>query len=180
MTIHHTHPFADSEPDPIRRFRGRLGGAVTLWTAGDADAQPASAHHDRAGLTVTSVLVVPGKPARMLGLIDPDSDLAELLENTGRFVIQLLSWADRNLADGFAGTGPAPGGVFRQAKFVATTWGPRLEHATTWAGLRVEEARELGWSRVIVGVVEHVEVGEDDDVLGHRRGRYLRLGGKDR
>ena len=33
MTIHDTHPFADPHPDPVRRFRGRLGGAVTLWTA---------------------------------------------------------------------------------------------------------------------------------------------------
>ena len=38
MTIHTEHPFLDPEPDPVRRLRGRLGGAVTLWTAGDADA----------------------------------------------------------------------------------------------------------------------------------------------
>ena len=43
-----------------------------------------------------------------------------------RAVVQLLSWADRDLAEGFAGTAPAPGGVFRQAEFVDTDWGPRL------------------------------------------------------
>ncbi len=68
VTIHDTHPFADAEPDPARRLRGRLGGTVTLWTAGSGA--------DRAGLTLTSVVVALGEPARLLGLVDPDSDFA--------------------------------------------------------------------------------------------------------
>ena len=168
MTIHDTHPFADPDPDPARRLRGRLGGAVTLWTAG-SDA-------GRAGLTVTSLLAVLGEPVRLLGLVDPDSDLADMVAETGRAVVQLLTWADRDLAEGFAGTAPAPGGVFRQAAFVDTDWGPRLEHATTWAGVRVEETAEVGWSRLLTCVVEHLEVGDEIDPLLHRRGRWLRLG----
>ncbi len=167
MTIHSTHPFADPEPDPARRFRGRLGGAATLWTAGRDS--------DRAGLTLTSVLVALGEPARVLGLVDPDSELAEAVADTGCAVVQLLSWPDRDLAEGFAGTAPAPGGVFRQADFVDTEWGPRLAHATTWAGVRVEIVSEVGWSRQLTCVVEHLEVGADDDPLLHRRGRWLRL-----
>jgi len=166
MTIHTTHPFAESEPDPARRFRGRLGGTVTLWTAG--------AGADRAGLTLTSVLVALGEPARVLGLVDPDSDLALAVEETGRAVVQLLSWPDRDLAEGFAGTAPAPGGVFRQAEFVDTDWGPRLAHATTWAGVRLEAAADVGWSRLLTGTVEHLDVGEDADPLLHRRGRWVR------
>ena len=169
MTIHTTHPFADPEPDPARRFRGRLGGTVTLWTAGTGA--------DRAGLTLSSVLVALGEPARVLGLVDPDSDLALAVEETGRAVVQLLSWPDRDLAEGFAGTAPAPGGVFRQASFVETDWGPRLERATTWAGVRLETAADAGWSRLLTCTVEHLEVGEDDDPLGHRRGRFARLRG---
>ena len=51
MTIHTGHPFAAPEPerDPARRLRGRLGGVVTLWTAGSGAG--------RAGLTVSSVLL---------------------------------------------------------------------------------------------------------------------------
>jgi len=168
VTIHTTHPFADPEPDPGRRFRGRLGATVTLWTAG--------AGADRAGLTLTSVLVALGEPARVLGLVDPESDLALAVEETGRAVVQLLSWADRDLADGFAGTAPAPGGVFRQASFVQSEWGPRLERATTWAGVRLEGVAEAGWSRLLTCTVEHVEVGDDTDPLLHRRGRYVRQG----
>ena len=40
MTIHDTHPFADPDPDPARRLRGRLTGTVALLTA-DRAAVPA-------------------------------------------------------------------------------------------------------------------------------------------
>jgi flavin reductase (DIM6/NTAB) family NADH-FMN oxidoreductase RutF len=169
MTIHDTHPFADPDPDPARRLRGRLGGTVTLWTAG--------AGPDRAGLTLSSVLVVMGEPARVLGLADPDSDLVDAVAESGRAVVQLLSWTDRDLAEAFAGTAPAPGGMFRSAPFVDTAWGPRLERAATWAGVRLEEESAVGWSRMLMCVVEHIELGEDADPLLHRRGRYVRLGG---
>ncbi|HET7430682.1 MAG TPA: flavin reductase [Nocardioides sp.] len=170
MTIHATHPFADPEPDPVRRFRGRVGGTVSLWTAGEG--------RDRAGLTVTSFLVAAGEPARVLGLLDPDADLTERLASEGRGVVQLLRWADRDLAEMFAGQAPAPGGVFGQAGFVATPWGPRLASAGTWAGVRLESGQAVGWSTLVTTVVEHVEVGdgdrEGDEPLRHHRGRYAR------
>lgn len=168
MTIHRSHPFADPDPDPARRFRGRLGGTVTLWTAGSGTA--------RAGLTVSSVLVALGEPPRVLGLVDPDSDLVEAVDESGRAVVQLLQWADRDLAESFAGTAPAPGGVFARATFVDTEWGPRLERAATWAGVRLESAVAVGWSRLLTCTVEHVEIGDDRESLGHRRGRFHRLG----
>jgi flavin reductase (DIM6/NTAB) family NADH-FMN oxidoreductase RutF len=167
MTIHDTHPFADPEPDEVRRFRGRLGGAVTLWTAGSAD--------ERSGLTVTSLMLAHGEEPRVLALLDPDSDLAASLEGVGVAVVQLLSWTDRGLAEAFAGTAPAPGGLFRQAEFVDTDWGPRLASATTWAGVRLETSANVGWSRLVTCLVEQVVVGADTDPLGHRRGRFTRL-----
>ena len=167
MTIHSTHPFADAEPDPVRRFRGRLGGAVSLWTSGEGI--------DRAGLTVTSLMVASGEPARVLALVDPDSDFVDTFQASGAAVVQLLQWADRDLAEGFAGTAPAPGGVFGQATFVTTDWGPRLARAATWAGVRLESAADVGWSGLLTCTVEHVEVGDDSDPLGHRRGRFRRL-----
>lgn len=170
MTIHSSHPFADPDPDPARRFRGRIGGTVSLWTAGDLD-DP----HGRAGLTVTSVMLANGEPPRLLALVDPDSDLADVLADTGRCVVQLLSWADRDLAEAFAGTAPAPGGPFRQAPFEQTAFGPRLVAATTWAGVVVESTSSVGWSDLVTGVVEEVVVGDDVDPLAHRRGRWVRL-----
>lgn len=167
VTIHPEHPFTDPEPDPVRRFRGRLGGTVSLWTAGDETA--------RAGLTVTSFLVAAGDEARVLGLLDPDADLTEALLTSGRGVVQLLSWSHRDLAEMFAGTAPAPGGMFRHAEFEQTAWGPRLSSATSWVGVRVEARQTVGWSRLVTSVIEHVEVGlDDDEPLRHHRGRYGR------
>ena len=161
MTIHSTHPFPTPD-DPVRRLRGRLGGVVSLWTSGSA------------GLTVSSLMVAAGEPARVLALIDPDSDLADTLEETGTAVVQLLSWRHRDLAEAFAGTAPAPGGAFRMADFAQTPWGPRLADATMWAGVRVESTRPVGWSLEVTAVVEEIVVGEDDDPLFHRRGRYVK------
>ena len=175
VTIHADHPFADPEPerDPVRRFRGRLGGAVTLWTTGAGAA--------RAGLTVSSVLVAPGEPGRVLGLLDPDSDLAEALAETGTAVVGLLTWAQRDLADAFAGVAPAPGGVFRLGAWSDSEWGPVLEGVSAWAGVRVAgEPRPVGWSVLVEAEVEHVEILEDpaEEPLVHRRGRYVRPGGR--
>ncbi len=168
MTIHSDHPFADPSPDPVRRLRGRIGATVSLWTAGGED--------DRAGLTVTSLLVAGGEPGRVLVLLDPDADLTLRLEETGRGVVQLLSWRHRQLADAFAGTAPAPGGAFRTGSFAGSAYGPRLEDATAWASVTVESAADVGWSRLVTCVLDEVEIGDDDEPLGHRRGRWLRLG----
>ena len=168
MTIHSTHPFADAENDPVRRLRGRLGGAVALLTAGGSD------RFSWGGLTVTSLMVAAGEQARVLALVDPDSDLADAVADTGYAVISLLTWAERDLADAFAGVAPAPGGVFGLADFVVTSWGPRLTSTTTWAGVRIESTTEVGWSRLLTGVIEELSVSADDDPLLHRRGRYSR------
>ena len=166
MTIHEEHPFADPEPDPVRRFRGRVGGTVSLWTSG-----PESG---RAGLTVTSFLVAAGEQARVLALLDPDADLTEALLATGTGVVQLLGWEHRDLAEMFAGTAPAPGGRFSHAEFEQTAWGPRLVFAASWAGVRLEAEQQVGWSTLVTTVVERLEVGDDDDPLRHHRGRFGR------
>jgi flavin reductase (DIM6/NTAB) family NADH-FMN oxidoreductase RutF len=165
VTIHAGHPFAE-EPDPARRLRGSVGGTVSLWTSG--------AGASRAGLTVTSYVVGAGEQTRILALLDPDADLTETLLATGAGVVQLLSWEHRDLAEMFAGTAPAPGGRFSQAEFDQVRWGPRLSTATTWAGVRVESDVEVGWSRLVTTVVEELDVGDDDEPLRHRRGRYAR------
>ncbi|KAA1428961.1 flavin reductase family protein [Nocardioides antri] len=165
MTIHTGHPFADPDPDPARRLRGRVVGAVTLWTAGD--------RADRTGLTVTSLMVALGPEPRVLALLDPDSDLLAGVRETGRAVVQVLTWGDRQLAEAFAGTAPAPGGPFRQAEFVATSYGPRLATTTTYADVSLVGEREVGWSVEVEATLDAIIVGDDADrPLLHRRGRF--------
>ena len=169
MSIHSEHPFTEpeGERDPVRRLRGRLGGAVSLWTTGGGA--------DRAGLTVSSLMVAPGEPARVLGLVDPDSDLFDAVQVTGTVVVALLAWQHRDLADAFAGVAPAPGGPFRAGRWHESEWGPVLEGVSAWAGLRVLGSdQEVGWSVLVQGVVEHIEVGAESAPLVHRRGRYVR------
>lgn len=169
MTIHGEHPFAtpDAERDPVRRLRGRLGTTVSLWTSG-ADA-------DRAGLTVSSYLVAAGEPGHVVALLDPDSELFSRLDTTGTVVLQLLEWEHRMLADAFASQLPAPGGAWRLAGWTQTAWGPLLDTASGWAGLRlVGRSREVGWSMLVDCVVERVVLGESPAPLVHRRGRYVR------
>jgi flavin reductase (DIM6/NTAB) family NADH-FMN oxidoreductase RutF len=167
VTIHAEHPFRDPEPDPLRRFRGRVGGTVSLWTSGGET--------ERAGLTVTSFLVAAGDEGRILGLLDPDADLTGRLIASRCAVVQLLDPEQRDLAEMFAGTAPAPGGMFRYADFEATQWGPRLSTARTWAGVRLESEQSVGWSTLVTTRIEHLDVADDpdgQDPLRHYRGRY--------
>jgi flavin reductase (DIM6/NTAB) family NADH-FMN oxidoreductase RutF len=172
MTIHSDHPFLppETDRDPVRRLRGRVGGTVSLWTSGAGAA--------RAGLTVSSYLVSPGEPAHVVGLLHPESELLERLLETGTAVVQLLEWRDRELADVFAGLFPAPGGAFRRGSWEQTDWGPVLTTASGWAGVRLAGGdaapRPVGWSDLVDTVVETVVVGDEDRPLVHRRGRYLK------
>ncbi|MFT4010084.1 MAG: flavin reductase [Nocardioidaceae bacterium] len=170
MTIHSGNPFADPEPDPVRQLRGRLGGQVTLWTAGSGA--------DRAGLTVSSLLVAVGEPGRVVGLLDPDSDFAARFEQTRRAVICLLEWPHRMLAEIFAGLAPSPGGPFAAASFEQTPFGPRLVSTATWCGVRLLDgparAETVGWSWLVDCAIEELHVGPETDPLLHRRGRYTR------
>lgn len=163
MTIHSSHPFATppEHRDAARRLRGRLASPVTVWACGDGES--------RLGLTVSSLVVALGEPARMVGLVDPDSDFALGLGPT--FAVSVLEGGDHGLAEAFAGLAPAPGGVFRLAEFEASPWGPVVA-GRSWVGVRVESTRVLGWSTEVVGVVEHIDL-RGGTPLAHLRGSYV-------
>ncbi|MFT3971052.1 MAG: flavin reductase family protein [Micropruina sp.] len=169
MTIHDTHPFAGGAPRrPLRRFRGRLPAPVTVWAA-PGDAGPS-------GLTVSSMVVADGEPGEVIGLIDPDSELFPALVEGRRWAVSLLSYGDRMLADAMAGLAPAPGGPFRMAHWRDTTWGPVLKESPGWLGARLlGDPVEAGWSMLVRGVVESVEIDETVGPVGYLRGNYRQL-----
>jgi flavin reductase (DIM6/NTAB) family NADH-FMN oxidoreductase RutF len=128
------------------------------------------------------MLVADGEPAVLLGLVDEDSALVELVGDVageaGHVAVSLLGWTHRGLADAFAGVAPAPGGPFRLGSWTDTTWGPVLADASAWLGGRlVDVTTHAGWSLLLRAEIEHVEVGTDpaDGVLGYLRGRYRAL-----
>ncbi|WP_238162000.1 flavin reductase family protein [Micromonospora endolithica] len=164
--IHHTDPFAvpTDQRSPVRRLRGRLAAPVTLWTAPGP-----------AGLTVSSTLVAEGEPDRLLGLIDPESDLWAAAEAAGRFAVAPLGPAHRQLADRFAGLFPSPGGLFATGGWTGTSYGPVPSDAGGWAGCRLDTAREYGWALLVEATIETVELADETDPLLHYRGRYREL-----
>jgi len=167
VTIHSEHPFLPprDDRDAVRRMRGRLPAPVTVWATGTGK--------ERLGLTVSSLLVADGEPSRVLGLVDEDSDLATGMGDT--WAISVLTTDHRFLADAFAGTAPAPGGPFTLGEWTQTEWGPVLDGAAGWMGVRrtQEPSRHVGWALLLEGVVEHLELTEAD-ALVHVRGRYPR------
>ncbi|TCM46051.1 flavin reductase family protein [Kribbella sp. VKM Ac-2568] len=172
MTIHGEHPFLppESERSPVRRLRGRLPSPVSLWTT--------AYDGKRAGLTVSSMLVADGDPGFVIGLIDPDSDLWEMLQAARTAVVSLLGAPHQQLADAFGYVAPAPGGPFRMIEWDDTEWGPAPVGVSTWAGCRLVDADPLqvGWALQVQLEIAHVELAPEElSPLVHRRGRYTAL-----
>ncbi len=167
MSIHATNPFADPVNEPARQLRGRLGARVTIWTAGQLG-------DDAAGLTISSMMAVPGDPWRVTGLVNVDSDLAELIAGTGRAAITLLNGPDEEISDTFSGALPSLGGPFRRGDWEDSPWGPHLSQHS-WAGIEVEQSRPLGWLLEVVGVLAQIGITDDPAPLHHIRGAYRTL-----
>ena len=145
MTIHHSHPFEVDEQDrnPLRRFRGRMTLPVSIWAA--------AAGGRRAGWTVASFLVADGDPGEVVGLVDEESALADLLAETTTVTVNLLGWSQRTLA------------------------GPVLVNTLGWIGARLKpDPEHAGWGLLLRGVVERVEIQANpaDELLCYVRGRY--------
>jgi len=175
VSIHSDHPFLppEAERSPLRRLRGRMPAPVSVWAA--------TQDGKRAGWTLSSFLVVEGEPSEVIGIVDEDSPLADLLTADGpepTVVVNILGWSHRTLADAFAEVAPAPGGPFRMNTWVDSSWGPVLADAPAWLGARVQRPIEhAGWGLLVRGLVEHLEVGTEAGtrLLGYARGRYHSL-----
>jgi 3-hydroxy-9,10-secoandrosta-1,3,5(10)-triene-9,17-dione monooxygenase reductase component len=160
------HPFA-TPPERrglARRLRGRLVAPVTVWTAGSL--------REGAGLTVSSVLVADGEPARLLGLIDPASAFWEAMRQAGAFVVHALAEGDRSLAERFAEVRPPIRGMFDGLEVAASRWGPVLGGTRPRAGCRLSGSTTVGYSELVQGVVEEIELHDLDDPLAWLHGEY--------
>jgi 3-hydroxy-9,10-secoandrosta-1,3,5(10)-triene-9,17-dione monooxygenase reductase component len=160
------HPFA-TPPDrrsPARRLRGRLVAPVTVWTAG----HPAGG----AGLTVSSVLVAEGEPARLLGLVDPTSAFWEAMQQAGAFVVHVLAVGDQALAERFSEVRPPIRGAFDGLEVAESPWGPVLGGRRPLAACRQAGSVPVGHAELVEGVIEQLEPHDMEDPLAWLHGRY--------
>jgi 3-hydroxy-9,10-secoandrosta-1,3,5(10)-triene-9,17-dione monooxygenase reductase component len=142
-------PFAvpPERRDPVRRLRGRLVAPVTVWTAGHPPGG--------AGLTVSSVLVAEGQPARLLGLIDPTSAFWEAMQETRAFVVH-----------------PPIRSPFERLDVAESPWGPVLGGSRPRAACRLAGSAPVGYAELVEGVIEELELPDLDDPLAYLHGGY--------
>jgi flavin reductase (DIM6/NTAB) family NADH-FMN oxidoreductase RutF len=157
-------PFAvpPERRDPARRLRGRLVAPVTVWTAGQL----------RGGLTVSSVLVAEGQPARLLGLIDPTSAFWETAQETGAFIVHVLAADDQALAERFSEVRPPIRGPFEGLEVAESPWGPLLGGSRPRAACRLAGSTPVGYAELIEGVIEQLELVDLKDPLAYLHGGY--------
>lgn len=169
--IHSENPFVDdpNSRDPVRRFRGRLTAPVTIVTAGS---------EKKTGLTVSSLVVIEGEPGRVEAVIAPTSDLWDEIADAGRFVVHVCGDEHRGRAEVFAGLRPSPGGVFAGLVVTESEWGPVIDDMTDRAYCTFETRREVGYSGLVTGRIDQVEVADSAQPLAYFRGRYHTLRGE--
>lgn len=164
-----TNPFMPVEADrrAERRLRGRLAAPVTIVTAGDDDA--------RTGLTVSSIFVAEGEPPLVYFLVGATTDLFDVIEETGRFIVHVCEGRDRPLADVFAGLRPSPGGMFVDQPVTQTEYGPVLDAIGTRAFCSYRRGDEDSYSVNVSATIDRVDLSDVDDPLTYFRGRYRSL-----
>lgn len=172
--VHYENPFT-TPPErrtPARRLRGRLAAGVTIWTAGSRETP--------VGLTVSSLLIVDGDPAEVVGAIGETSALWDAIHESRAFVVHIVDASERTAADVFAGLRPHPGGPFAGVEVEQSEFGPVLPFAAVRAFCRFTRADPAGYQHLVHGEIARVEAGTLDDPLLYFRGSYRRLApGKD-
>jgi flavin reductase (DIM6/NTAB) family NADH-FMN oxidoreductase RutF len=167
--IHDDHPFQTppGDRDPVRQFRGRLVAPVTVVTAGTGD--------QRAGLTVSSLMVAEGDPGSVFLLVGNSTELWDQIESTGRFIVHVVDDSMRDHGDAFAGFRPRPGGMFTDVELEETAWGPVMVAAPNRLFCSLSSQTELPFHHLVEAVVDQVDVEDLANPAIYFRGSYRRL-----
>jgi len=163
------HPFIppEDERDPVRRLRGRLAAPVTIVTAGDAG--------NRAGLTVSSLMLAEGDPGSVHFLLGPTADVYDAMTRTDRLVVHVLAGESRTLSEVFAGRRPSPGGPFVGVTTTDSEWGPVIEEIEDRAYCSGVSVTEHGYSLLVSASIDQVAIADLTNPLLYFRGRYRGL-----
>ena len=166
MTIAFRAPDETSAFD-LRHAMRHLVGGVSVITAGIGA--------DRTGLTATSATALSMEPPTMLIAVNRTASAWPVIRRHGHFAVNILSAAQRSVAERFAGRGGAKGA----ARYEGATWrelpsgASGLEDALAVVDCSVEEIIERHSHAIILGGVLSVTLGPDAApqglVYGHGR-----------
>ena len=164
--------FPEPDFDLADRFRDAmslLAGTVAVIAAGQGD--------HRRGLTATAVCSVAAQPPTMLVCVNRFGEAHRAISEAGGFCINLLSDANQQVADTFAGRSGKQGA----AKFESPDWSqmqsgsPFLASAMAALDCEVVEAVEAHTHTVFFGAVREVRRGTGASPLLHFGRTYRNL-----
>lgn len=159
-------PLASTEGVVLDDFRDTLAGVpapVTIVTTMSLEGPH--------GTTVSAFSSLSADPPLVLVALDRNSDLLNLLPQSGKFAVNLLAGDQEELGLTCAKKGPE--------KFDKVPWHedrglPRIEGAAAWLACDIQEFLPGGDHVIVVGLVTACESEKDEALVYHRR-RFLQL-----
>lgn len=135
----------------------------------------ASHQGQRSGLTATSVTSVAIEPAELLVCINQSTSAWPLIEKSGYFGVNVLSYDQVAVAERFAGIGGFKGAErYEGADWVEHNGVWLLAHAPAALVCKVAEIIVRHSHAMVLGTVEHVQLHETTDpALLYWQGQFL-------
>jgi 3-hydroxy-9,10-secoandrosta-1,3,5(10)-triene-9,17-dione monooxygenase reductase component len=155
------------DPARYREVIGSFATGVAIVTAHSDDGP--------AGLTTNAVSSLSLDPLLLLVCFDNGSRTLPIVQEAGRFAVNVLREGQQELARVFASKRVA------EEKFEAVTHTiahgvPVLDDALAWIACDLEALHPAGDHTIGIGRVTHISAEEDADPLLFFRGRFGRLG----
>jgi flavin reductase (DIM6/NTAB) family NADH-FMN oxidoreductase RutF len=128
------------------------------------------------GMTASSFLSVSLRPMLVLVSVAAGAHMHELLEQSGRYAVNLLDHRHRELARHFAGSAARDSGLAAQPQWHEVAAAPVLADAAAYVVAEVCETHPSGDHTLFVGAVKTVGADDDPgDPLAYLRGRFGRV-----
>lgn len=154
-------------PDAFRTVMSRFATGVTVMTTIASDGPH--------GMTANAVSSVSLDPLLVLVCVERDTQMSELVADTGVFGLSILAADQREISDRFA-VPDRPTGATQFSNLgttTAATGAPLLAGALAWVDCRVWACYDGGDHLIVVGEVAETALAEaDTDALVYFRGDY--------
>jgi flavin reductase (DIM6/NTAB) family NADH-FMN oxidoreductase RutF len=146
-------------PDRFRSVMGRFATGVTVVTA--------SAPDGPVGMTANAVCSLSLEPVLLLVCFDNEARTLPVVQDVGRFGVNVLRADQEDLARLFASKRPESE-KFAGIPHTVHDGIPVLEGALAWVGCRLERLIPGGDHTIGIGAVEAAEAGQGEPLLWFR------------